>query len=108
VPPPTVTPTATATASPAPSPTPLTCVVVADVLNLRAGPGGTYEVIGHLTQGDVLLPEGRGDAGDWLWVCNAAGQHGWVTARLMECGFDVEPDRERGDVPIPACWAGTT
>ena len=91
--PPTVTPTATATAtaSPTPTPTPRTCVVVADVLNLRAGPGGAYEVTGRLTRGDVLLPEGRSDDGDWLWVCNAAGQHGWVAARLMECGFDVEP-----------------
>ncbi|MBC8449667.1 MAG: SH3 domain-containing protein [Chloroflexi bacterium] len=91
VPPPTVTPTATPTPSPTPSPTPWTCVVVADALNLRAGPGGAYEVTGRLTRGDVLLPEGRSDAGDWLWVCNAAGQHGWVTARLVECGFDVQP-----------------
>jgi len=78
------TPTSEPTPSPMPSATPAVCTVLADVLNVRNGPGTEYQVVGRVRQGDALQPLGRNAAGDWLWVSLEGGGHGWVYAGLVE------------------------
>lgn len=64
-------------------------MVTAEKLNLRAGPGSDYEVVGSLTHGDALSTTGRNQTGDWLWVDTPAGRPGWVAAWLVDCDFDT-------------------
>jgi uncharacterized protein YraI len=69
----TNTPLPTATDTPAPTPThtlPPEPVVRVDAasttrINLRAGPGTTYPIIGQLAPGDEALVIGRNQAADW-------------------------------------------
>jgi uncharacterized protein YgiM (DUF1202 family) len=57
----------------------LSCTVTAsEALNLRAGPGLSYSVIGWLYNGDVLEPLGK--SGDWLKV-----EGGWIHSAFVEC-----------------------
>ena len=99
---PTASPATTTTAFPgetdlptgAGTPTPpgqtLEVVVVADLINVRSAPGLDQPIIGSLPMGTVLRPEGRTADGQWLLVCCAFGQWGWVAnlAELVTLNFD--------------------
>ena len=61
-----------------------------DLLNLRAGPGMTYEVIGRLAHAELLRPEGRDSAAEWLQVRTAAYEQGWVSGSLVGCDAPVD------------------
>lgn len=53
-----------------------------DYLNLRAGPGPSYLIIGRLTSGDLVTPIGSAVAANGeIWVPVRVGDHvaGWVT-----------------------------
>lgn len=80
-----LTPTTTATPIPA-----LEVVVVADLVNVRTAPGLTQPVIGAVPRGTVLRPEGRTADGQWLLVCCAFGQWGWIAnqSELIALNFD--------------------
>lgn len=89
----TATPAATGLPSTTGTPTPvpaLEVVVVAELVNVRAAPGLEQPVIGGVPQGTVLRPEGRTADGQWLLVCCAFGQWGWVAnqAELVSLNFD--------------------
>lgn len=87
---PTPAPTveATPTATPTPEPTPVvlwpavaTARIVTDDLNVRAGPGSNFPVVGRLNTGAEVPVSGTGAGGNWLglpgigWVVNNAA---WV------------------------------
>jgi len=60
---------------------PAVCVVTADVLHLRTGPGIEYRVIGWLYSGDalaVLTP------GAWAQVQTSTGAYGWINSLICE------------------------
>lgn len=83
------------TASPPPSPTqkptstPEVMVIVPN-LNLRAGPGVDYEVIGSLVEGDTLDIQGRTAGKDWLEVSTTSNFEGWVSAEYVQINEDPE------------------
>lgn len=82
---PTRTPSAAAVATGTkhpPSPTPQPCTVTAaEALNLRAGPGTSYQVIEWLKPGQVLTIAQRRDG--WAEVTTPGGLTGWVN--LIYC-----------------------
>lgn len=54
-------------------------VVTAPVLNVRAGPGANFAVVGQLGRGDTLSV--RGNAPGWYYVEMPNGEFGWVMTR---------------------------
>ncbi len=62
---------------------PAQVIVGVPVLNVRAGPGTTYAIVGRTTAGTALNVQGRSAAGDWLQVRTPDGATGWVSAQLV-------------------------
>ena len=98
----TITPAPTATATPLPPPTPTRssggsqqplCVVVANLLNLRPGPGTDYAPpIGALERDAVLLPLNRNSNTSWIRVqVYPNGPTGWVSAapQFIACNINI-------------------
>lgn len=57
-------------------------VVKATSVNLRAGPGTQYNVVGHARYGDVLRTNRR--QGDWVQVQHPSGKGAaWVASELL-------------------------
>lgn len=65
--------------------------ITADVLNVRAGPGTNYAIIGKLRSGDQVPITGRDEAGAWLQVIydTTTGASGWVFAQYVEVSGNV-------------------
>lgn len=92
---PTPRPTATATVTPPPRPV---AVTNQGPLNLRAGPGTTYAIIGQVTAGARLPVTGRSADSEWLHVCievagdaclSATSKQGWLAARFVVVEGDL-------------------
>lgn len=66
---------------------PLAQIVVAE-LNVRAGPGTGYEVVGVLAQGAQVPVTGRSADNTWLAVSFSGGT-GWVFAELVAVSGDL-------------------
>ncbi|MCL4238222.1 MAG: SH3 domain-containing protein [Anaerolineae bacterium] len=66
---------------------PLAQIAVAE-LNVRAGPGTGYEVVGVLAQGAQVPVTGRSADGTWLAVSLPGGM-GWVFAELVIVSGDL-------------------
>jgi uncharacterized protein YraI len=124
IPAPTFTPTFTLTPTPAaplaevqptetpapPTDTPVPqpeAVVNAPNLNLRAGPGTEYPVLGGLVQGDPLHVLGRTQNGNWLKVVTADGQEGWVWAGMVQLHVPAETIVLASDIPVTPTAAAT-
>lgn len=61
------------------------CVILADFLHLRAGPGVTAPVIGYLHKGQHVTPTPFTQAaGLWVEVITPAGT-GWVNSNFITC-----------------------
>jgi len=94
-----VLPTETAVATPTPAPTPTPGVVVTNAfVNLRAGPGTSYALLGRLTQGQAAEVTGKSDDGQW-WQVRVENKVAWVAGRY------VQPNESAGlarIVPPPA------
>lgn len=69
-------------ALPSPTPTPETCIVTADVLQLRACAGTHCTVLDWLERGEELIVLDSGN--DWIQVQTRTGDTGWVKAKY--CG----------------------
>ncbi len=54
-------------------------VVVADRLNVRSGPGTSYNRVGAVASGDVLAVTGQFNACSWLQIVTPSGVEGWVS-----------------------------
>jgi hypothetical protein len=108
----TITPQPTATSTPQPPPTPTPsgggsqgngnqqplCVVVANLLNLRPGPGtGYHPPIGALAREAVVIPLNRNSNSTWIRVQVVPnGPIGWVSAapQYIACNINI------GHLPI--------
>jgi len=88
---PTSTPTPTPTVTSVPTPF---AIVQAEVLNVRAGPGTSYPVVGRLTDGESVNIIGQSVDGAWWQVCCVDQKQGWVSGAL------VEAQGRLGDVPV--------
>jgi hypothetical protein len=93
---PTDEPTATPSDTPeGPTETPTevpSCLVVANALNLRSGPGLPYDPpLQTLSSGTVLLPFAKNGDGSWLEVqLQGEATTGWVSSegQFVSCNFD--------------------
>lgn len=94
------TPTRSSSLRPSPTRTPAavarpsepTCDVQIPGLNLRAGPGTTFPVIGSLANGTRLRALGRNEAATWVEVeVPGSAQSGWVSAgpQYVSCSTSV-------------------
>lgn len=87
----TWTPT-TANAAPVPAtPADTTpgAVVIADVLNVRSGPGTAYPVIGSVRSSQKLTLTGKSEDGKW-WQIVLNGKPGWVAGQWVTTAGAVE------------------
>jgi uncharacterized protein YraI len=64
-------------------------VVAVDLLNLRACPDTTYDILTMMEEGTSLKVVGRTEAGDWLKVVTADGEEGWVFAEMVNVSGDL-------------------
>ncbi len=100
VPPPDPTPTEEPTATPSPTPTPvlIRSHVNTDEVNLRSGPGVTYDKVGELDENTTVRPVSQFQARNgWLWLKLDTGD--WIFADLVDeipPGLPVETN-----VPTP-------
>ncbi|MGD0612610.1 MAG: SH3 domain-containing protein [Anaerolineales bacterium] len=55
-------------------------------LNVRSGPGTTYDTLGMLVPKTIVVLTGKNDTATWLQIeyAAAAGGHGWVTAAYVQ------------------------
>ncbi|MCS7220336.1 MAG: SH3 domain-containing protein [Anaerolineae bacterium] len=69
----------------------LSARVTADILNVRAGPGTNYAILGKLRGGDQVQITGRNEAGTWLQVVYSAtaSKPGWISAVYAEVSGDL-------------------
>jgi CRP-like cAMP-binding protein/uncharacterized protein YgiM (DUF1202 family) len=85
----TAEPTATSLDTEAPSPAatpsvPTRARITGDGLQVRVGPGTTYDVMASLAEGDEVNILGRDEMGDWLKVSLDSGEEGWVAAEFVD------------------------
>lgn len=83
-----------------------TAVVRTPVLNLRAGPGVTFGLLGYVVEGDRLPIVGRNAATTW-WQVEAGGAQAWVFGELVEATGPIDQTpvtatAEAADAPAPA------
>ncbi len=69
-----------------------------DLLNIRAGPGINYAILGQLKQGETITIIGKSQDGLW-WRINK----GWVSATYVQANGDVSavPISTPSAVPTP-------
>jgi hypothetical protein len=106
----TATATATATNTPSPSPTPklITVIVVTapgGSVNVRTGPGTTYNVVTTVNTGDVFLMIAENDGGAWINFLLPDGREGWIASFLVEKTEMPEADLE-GEASDDSASAG--
>jgi uncharacterized protein YraI len=63
-------------------------VVIVDGLNVRAGPGTDFPIVGGLARDNRVNLLARNEAGDWLQI-EAFDGSGWVFAELVETSEPV-------------------
>ncbi|MCL4836211.1 MAG: PD40 domain-containing protein [Caldilineaceae bacterium] len=68
-------------------------LVLAEGLNVRAGPGTDFPVIGAFAQNERVTLLARNEAGDWVEIALPGGS-GWVYAPLLQ------PDSPVTDLPV--------
>lgn len=62
--------------------------VITQKVNVRTGPGTTYESIGALNPNDVVFITGKDSGGRWIQIefASAPDGRGWVTAEFLRAG----------------------
>ena len=68
-------------------------VMIGSVVNVRAVPGTSYEVIAKFKHGDTV--QVVGERGDWFQVVLPAGATGWVGAKFLDADCKVIPTQLR-------------
>lgn len=63
---------------------PIQLQITADRVNLRAGPGTSFAVIGGASQGEKFAVSGRNAKGDWYKIKLPNGNDAWVNGGLVE------------------------
>lgn len=77
-------------AQPPPGGNDSTAVILAERLNVRAGPGTAFGVIGVVIEGETVRLIERNADSSWFRVCCATGTNteGWVSAPFIRLNFD--------------------
>ena len=78
--PPTEVPQATATSAPPATPG---LTVMNDFVNLRAGPGTNYDLLGRLNRGQTAQVTGKSSDGQW-WRVSVQGRTAWVSGQFVQ------------------------
>jgi uncharacterized protein YraI len=68
--------------------------LVTQKVNVRTGPGTTYELVGALNPNDVVFITGRDSGNKWIQIefVGAPDGRGWVTAEFLQAGnLDTVP-----------------
>lgn len=91
-----------------------TAIVRTPVLNLRAGPGVTFDLLGYVVEGNRLPIVGRDATTTW-WQVEAAGTQAWVFGELVEATGPIDetpitaaPDTAAPDTAAPDTAASDT
>lgn len=82
---PTVTLTPSPTSPPTPTPTPTSVsptARISRIMNVRAGPGTNYPILGQTAAGDQYPISGKNPDGGW-WQIIYGGQYAWVYSPLV-------------------------
>ena len=82
---PTATPTPSPTSPPTPTPTPTSqspTVTISRAMNVRAGPGTNYPILGQASPGEQYPISGKNPAGGW-WQIIYGGQYAWLYSPLV-------------------------
>ena len=70
-------------------------------VNLRAGPGTNYSLVGSIAAGTTLPAVGLNEAGDWVQVIQPDGQHVWISRQLVQTAGDLSTlPTTAGEVPL--------
>jgi Bacterial SH3 domain len=77
-------PVATPTAASAATPVPPRLVVNSPLVNVRTGPGITYNVLTTVERGQEFDIIGKNAAGDWWRFCCVDGQPAWIINELVD------------------------
>lgn len=81
------TPTRTRTPTPTPLPAPIwSALVIKGPLNLRSGPGTTYNQIGEVYECDCLAV--YNSTGEWLNIAAPDGRSAWIAAEFTRTGLN--------------------
>jgi hypothetical protein len=88
-----------------PTSEPLTGTVTAEALNVRAGPGPDYQVVGTVHQDDTLTLMGRNQDQSWLYMTRG-DLTGWISAKYVAVSGDlstlpITEARQDQDRPLP-------
>lgn len=83
------------------TPEPLPSVHISRAINVRAGPGTLYAVLGVAGVGDSYPLLGRNEEGSW-WQIAYGGLIGWVLADLVEAEGVGEVPLAQDIPPLPA------
>ncbi len=83
--------------------------VVTDALNIRSGPGTTYDRIGNVNEGDQLVVIGQTNSCDWLNVQTRDDLVGWISgsARYVTLNVDCAAIPE-AEAPAPPTNSGSS
>ena len=108
---PTAMPTAAPTATPAPTYTPTRSptatptsgpsVVSSTVVNLRAGPGTNYPMVGTTAQGGTYAIQSRNGDGTWLEICCVDKHTAWVAASVVKTTGGMGGVQIAKNIPTP-------
>ena len=81
--------------------------VAQQTLNVRSGPGTSYDLLGTLPSGTILVLTGKNAGGAWLQV-EFLDVHGWVTAAYVKAGdLSGLPVLDSYGTPVPAGTVNT-
>ena len=89
-----ITPTNTPAAEPR-------LIITGDAVNVRSGPGTTFDLIGAAVKGGDFQLLARNAQGDWWQICCVNGQPGWVFGELATVE-NAESVAVAADMPTPA------
>ena len=98
---PALSPTASPTVPVAPTPTPPPQVVTRGGMNVRAGPGTQYPVIGAMGPQEQAPILGKNPAGDWWQIRRPDGSSGWIYGPLVDTAGDVSGVAVAASIPTP-------
>ncbi|MEZ4869106.1 MAG: PA14 domain-containing protein [Caldilineaceae bacterium] len=89
-------PTAQPAPTQLPSDQPIAAISGAAQLNVRSGPGATFNSIAVLNGGDTVQMVGRSRANSWIQVRLTDGRMGWVNQRYLISNHDYNTLRVTG------------
>ncbi len=82
-------PASPAPAAPSTTPTGATAVIATGALNIRSGPGISYNILTTVYQGQTVTLLGRNSNSSWAKVRTSGGAEGWVNAYYIQPGVAI-------------------